>query len=285
MNKKILVLIIIIAPVLMMGKLPDILSFGAPVSSSGAPDEVTCANTGCHDNFTANTGNAHLSLSIGNNLSEYVPGQTYPVTVTISETGINRFGFQLVAIKNNDSLNAGELIVTDTVRTQLITNLIALTDRKYITYTYAGTEPYSSGLGQWTFNWTAPLQDVGPVTLYVGAVSANNDHTDGGDHVYTSSKTLTPDLSSAIKQFDESEIVLSLFPNPVSNQLNIKFNNNPLSLVQCRLYDIQGKVIKTLFEEKVSSVTKTIDMDVPPGIYFVKFNTDGKEKVEKIVVQ
>ena len=241
--------------------------------------------SGSHDNFTANTGNAHLTLSIGNNRSEYVPGQTYPVTVTISEPGIIRFGFQIVAIQNNDCLNAGDFIVTDTVRTQMITNHISLTDRKYITYTYAGTEPFSSGVGQWTFNWKAPLQDVGPITLYVASVSANNDHTDDGDHVYTSSKTLTPDLSNSINYHDELEIAFGLFPNPVSNQLNIRFSNKPSSFVQCRLYDLQGKIIKTLFEEEVSPGIKTFDMNVPPGIYFVKFNTNGKEEVEKFIVQ
>ena len=164
MNKKVLVLIIITLPVFIMAKMPEILSFGAPVSSSGAPGEVTCATSGCHDNFSVNSGNANLAFSIGNNISEYIPGQTYPVIVTISEPGVNRFGFQFVALKNNDSLNAGDLVITDAAMTQIITNQIELTDRKYITYTYQGTVPFSPGMGQWTFNWTAPLQNAGPVS-------------------------------------------------------------------------------------------------------------------------
>ena len=285
MNKKVLALIIVMLPVLMMAKLPELLSFGAPVSTTGAPDEVNCSTSGCHDGFSVNGGNANLTFSVGNNISEYIPGQTYPVTVTISEPGVTRFGFQLVALKNADSLNAGDLVITDVNRTQIITNPIELTDRKYITYTYEGTVPFSSGMGQWTFNWTAPGQNVGPVTLYVASVSANDDNTDGGDHVYTLSKTLTPNLSSAVNQNEKFNITADVFPNPMSKELNVKFNLERASIVECELYDVQGKLVKVLFEEEITSGLKTIDMDVLNGVYFLKFKMDDKEKITKIIVQ
>src|SRR3954469_10215379 len=190
MNKKIIYLAIVMLPIFIMAKMPEKLSFGAPVSSSGAPGEVTCANSGCHDESPINQGAALLQVEMGNNLTKYIPGKTYPITVRIAESGVKRFGFQLVALKNSDNMNAGDMSITDAFRTQVITNDIAVQDRKYVTYTYDGTEPSAPGIGEWTMNWTAPDKNVGPITLYIASVSANNDNTDNGDHVYTTSVTL-----------------------------------------------------------------------------------------------
>lgn len=285
MNKKILYLIILLFPLLMMARLPDLLSFGAPVSSSGAPGEVTCATSGCHDNFSVNSGNANLVFSIGNNISEYLPGHTYPITVSMSETAVSRFGFQLVVLKDSDSLNAGNLVITDAARTQIITNQIEFTDRQYITYTYQGTVPSGPGIGQWTFNWTAPAQNQGPVTLYVAGVSANDDNSDGGDHVYTASKKLTPDLNSSINKNKDIGISAIVFPNPVSKQLKIKLDFKGSPLIECSLFDIQGKLVKVLFEEKISSSVKIIDIDIPAAIYFLRIKMGDEEKITKIIVQ
>ena len=78
----------------------------------------------------------------------------------------------------------------DKVRTQILKNEMTLTNRSYVTYTFNGTDAVKTGLGEWTVNWIAPSTQVGPVTFYAGAVSANDDMTDQGDDVYTSNVTL-----------------------------------------------------------------------------------------------
>ena len=96
---------------------------------------------------------------------------------------------------------------------------------------------------------------------------------------------MTPDLSSSINQNEEFDIAAEVFPNPVSKELNIKFNMERASIVECKLYDVQGKLVKALFEEETTSGLKTIDIDIPKGVYFLKFKMNEKEKIRKIIVQ
>jgi hypothetical protein len=267
-----------------MAKMPEQLSFGAPVSSSGAPDEVTCATSGCHDDSPINKGNALLSVTVGNNITKYVPGKTYLITVRISESAVNRFGFQVVALKNTDHLNAGDMAVLDPTRTQIITNDIALQDRKYVTYTYQGTEPFAPGIGEWTMNWTAPAQNEGPVTLYIASVSANNDNSDKGDHVYTTSIVLSPEEAASVND-NASEMSSQIFFNNSSKELTVNLQLQNERQVKCYLYNVQGGLVKTLFDEKIRSVEKKIALDVPNGVYLIKLSSVQGEKTTKIIVQ
>ena len=170
--------------------MPGPSSSGAPASHTGAPGEATCGVKGCHDDKTINAGSAAVSIQVGNSLSKYTAGQTYQIKVKITDTNVERFGFQLLALFSQDATNAGTFQLTDKVRTQIIKNELALTNRSYVTYTFNGTDAVKTGIGEWTVNWIAPSTQVGPVTFYAGAVSANDDMTDQGDDVYTSNVTL-----------------------------------------------------------------------------------------------
>lgn len=283
MNKKIIYIAAIALPVFIMARMPEQLSFGAPVSSSGAPDEVTCATSGCHDDSKINNGNALLSVEVGNSITKYVPGQTYPIKVKISESNVNRFGFQIVALKDNDHLNAGNMIITDNIRTQVRQNDIALMDRQYVTYTYQGTEPYVPGVGEWTFNWTAPEKNEGPVTLYIASVSANNDNSDKGDHVYTTSLKLSPNDQTSIN--DNTNEFNNISVTNVSNELLINIRLSGEKQIKCDLYNVQGSLVKTLFDEKLSVAEKRIAADVPKGVYFVRLMAGQNKKTTKIIIQ
>ena len=42
---------------------------------------------------------------------------------------------------------------------------------------------------QWTFKWTAPTNDVGPITFYAAGNAANGDFSTSGDYIYTQKAT------------------------------------------------------------------------------------------------
>ncbi|HSH65327.1 MAG TPA: choice-of-anchor V domain-containing protein, partial [Bacteroidia bacterium] len=113
-----------------------------------------------------------------------------PIKIRISEPNVERFGFQIVALADQTKENAGIFKITDPERTQFMKNEFELMDRKYVTYTFSGTDAVSNGVGEWTINWTAPSNTAGDITFYASAVSANDDGTDKGDVVYTASNTL-----------------------------------------------------------------------------------------------
>lgn len=166
-------------------------SSGAPASHTGAPGEQTCAVSGCHDDNKLNSGTAVVDISVGDKLSHYEAGKTYPVTVRISDPNVARFGFQIVALEGKEGKDMGSFQLVDTLRTQIVQNEYKLKERKYVTYTFSGTDAVSTGKGEWTVNWTAPENGKKPVTFYVAAVSANDDESDKGDKVYTSSLTIS----------------------------------------------------------------------------------------------
>jgi hypothetical protein len=159
-------------------------SSGAPPSFTGAPDEGTCAVSGCHDDNHVNSGPARVTILLnGAANTAYEPGKTYQLKVRITDNDVVRFGYQVVAL-NESNKNAGNFQVIDPEKTQLENNAYKLLDRKYVTYTFNGTSAIQPGLNEWEVNWTAPVSYKGDVVFYVGAVSANDDETDKGDHVY-----------------------------------------------------------------------------------------------------
>lgn len=191
MIKRTIYLVLAAIPLFIMAKLPEKSSSGAPAGHTGAPGEGTCATIGCHDDNSVNSGKAQLSIDLGA-ITHYVPGQTYPINVKITEASIERFGFQIVALINSDTSNAGTFQITDALRTQSTKSTYQFQSREYVTYTYDGTDAVSTGLGEWTVNWKAPLTNKGTVTFYASAVAANDDENDQGDHVYTKSTSIQP---------------------------------------------------------------------------------------------
>ncbi len=189
LKTKIVALILIATAVTITAMVPERSSSGAPASHTGAPGEQTCATTGCHDDNSVNSGSAKLNIDMGTTIA-YVPNQTYTIKVKITDNSIERFGFQLVALVNTDTANSGTFQITDSYRTQMTHNKYQFNDRQYVTYTFDGTDAVSTGIGEWEVNWVAPSSNVGPITFYAAAVSANDDGMDKGDYVYTVAKTI-----------------------------------------------------------------------------------------------
>lgn len=275
--KKLATFTILSAAICLAGTYPnEFFSTGAPASATGAPDDGTCGNIGCHDDNQVNSGSASSLLLIDGGISNYVPGETYQIEVSISEPGINRFGYQLLAISDNDNMNAGEFIITDNQRTQIVTNYAdtSLADRQYLTYTYDGTSEYSSGLGYWTAQWTAPSQDVGPITFYYATVSANNDGTDNGDVFYLNQLTLNSAATNVVelnKDFD-----FQAFPNPTSDYIQISSSYDNLSI-----YSVDGTLMKSLNYNQQGIDIQEFEV----GTYFVVMTKNNESFIEKLIIK
>jgi len=188
MRKKVIIILAGVLPIFMVAFAPERSSTGAPASHAGAPGEKNCATSGCHDDNIANSGTASINVDLGG-VTNYIAGKSYTIKVRVSDNNVNRFGFQLVAL-NNQNMNAGSFKITDSINTQFIKNDHNFTDRNYVTYTFSGTDATSSGMSEWTVDWIAPSTSNGPVTFYAAGVSANDDMSDKGDFTCTTSKVL-----------------------------------------------------------------------------------------------
>jgi hypothetical protein len=124
--------------------------------------------------------------------SSYEPAMTYLISIDLDQTGPvesppMRWGFQLTVL---DALfqPAGTVASTDE-NTQV--QLFPLSDREYVAHSEPGTAAGQPNGNSWSFQWTAPDADVGPVTFYAaGNAANNNDSNTGEDYIYTTTATV-----------------------------------------------------------------------------------------------
>ncbi len=263
-------------------------SNGAPIASTGAPLETTCAKSTCHNTYAVNSGEGLLDLQIaGNAGNSYTPGATYRLTVSLNQNNINRFGFQLQALKNTDNMQAGTLVITDSLRTQTLAGGNEFTGRNYATYKYAGTEPYTNGLGQWSFDWIAPEAGAGDITFYYAGVAADNDGTDYGDLVYTKQLTLLG-TTTGVNQIT-NDLSLQVFPNPVRNQLTVTYNAQQAGTTEIIFLDLKAGQLHLLGNTFSNAGLQTTVLDVAnrfaAGIYLLQVKSGSHVHTQKIVIQ
>ena len=167
--------------------LPSLRKTGGPTSNG------TCAN--CHGTGD-NIGDGSFSITAP---SSYVPGQVYPITVTLQDPGQSRWGFEATVIKNSDNSMGGTIASSTTLTGTGVSSGITYIGQTTGTGgdgTFAGT---ANGPVNWSFNWTAPAAGSGTVTFYVAGNAANNSGTpDDGDYTYTTTKTVTEEIPTAV---------------------------------------------------------------------------------------
>lgn len=154
-------------------------SSGPPGGHTGAPGELTCAT--CHQG-SLNGGPGQFAIIAP---SVYEPGETYQITVrhTTTDSSRRRWGFQLTALTTSNR-KAGDLDNPNNLTVVLSDDGPGF-NRQYIEHTLNGTFAGQTSQASWTFEWTAPDTDVGPVIFYAAGNQANNNGVNTGDQIYT----------------------------------------------------------------------------------------------------
>lgn len=182
-------------------------SAGPPAGYTGAPNEEPEACAECH--VPTDAGSGRISITAP---QTYVPGQTYPITVTHTNPDQTRlrWGFELTVLDTASDEKAGELHNVDGL-TQVLNNAGPGLARQYIEHTAAGTFIGQQNGASWTFNWTAPPIDVGPVIFYAAGNQANNDGNTSGDYIYktfvvSAPASTTPDFALSVNPTSRSVV-------------------------------------------------------------------------------
>jgi len=175
-----------------------------PAATTGAPSESNCAS--CH---SGNSGNQLFEITVIPPATSYIPGNTYNIAVGIDDPGMVRWGFEATALKNSDDTMAGTF--SNIIDTHVTTK--ASGGRTYVCHTTNGvTSPSDppnaldgtwwsttpNGPAAWAFQWTAPPQGTGPVTIYASGVAANGNGASAGDNGYDAQLTLTEDTTTPV---------------------------------------------------------------------------------------
>ena len=161
---------------------------GSPGAKTDSPtDGNNC--TACHY-APVNSGNGLLSITTDIPVQGYTSGQTYSITIQLTQNTINRFGFEITCEEGNFGSNkTGSFGISDPTTTKFVNNNAA------VTHTQGGIS--GSGSKTWSMNWTAPTSSVsGGVVFYVSAIAANGDGNNSGDEVYTTSRPFSEATSS-----------------------------------------------------------------------------------------
>jgi len=150
----------------------------------------------CHFDGALNAPGGRLAL--GGVPSAYVPGRTYPVTVTLRKNDLRRGGFEIVARFASGSRKgkqAGAWIVAKDGRLQMVEGqqdpaLLV------VQHTTAGSAAPAPGAISWTLQWIAPVSTA-PVQFNLAANAANDDASPLGDFIYLTRTVSRPRAKTA----------------------------------------------------------------------------------------
>lgn len=162
---------------------PQPATTGVPAFGS-EPAEGLCIQ--CHNSFALDP-DATGALAVEGVPAEYEPGHSYTLTVKLASTDktVLRWGFQMTAVSMKDGAGAGEFVVTDPQKTQVISAMTGT--RSYIEHSYGGTAIGQAGGTSWSFDWKAPAASAGAIGFFAAGNTANADGSNQGDRIYSRS--------------------------------------------------------------------------------------------------
>ncbi|MFM9952090.1 MAG: choice-of-anchor V domain-containing protein [Saprospiraceae bacterium] len=208
-------------------------------------------------------------LDNGTPVTAYEPGKTYTLrtAITAGSGTPARYGFMAVALTGATNQGAGVFGTPPAgMRKTTISNRVYV---EHNTPSMANT---------FEVEWTAPAAGTGDVRFYSAGNATNNNNGTSGDNAVrlTTPLTLT-EMATSNLSTTELFRQLSAWPNPVSNQLNIRIVTANSGLYRMDVLDAQGRWLRS---EQVQLAAGENNLrrdwnDATPGVYFVQFS-DGE---------
>ncbi len=222
-------------------------SFGPPDEKTGAPNENTCAQAGCHVGNDLNVSGGSLMLTIP---ETYIPSEVYTIVVNLSRAGQSRWGFEMTALDANGA-RAGAFAADTAGNTQLS----EASSKQYIKHTSAGTAQGTNDAHSWEFEWTAPDADIGPISFYAAGNAANGDFGTAGDYIYTVQEE-SVSLVAGVSLEIVGDTALSTVDAVAGVSYTLKVTNtgnamDTVSLESSAEVGIGGSVLGTLSESSI----------------------------------
>jgi Leucine-rich repeat (LRR) protein len=244
-------------------------SSNPPAARTGAPGESNC--TACHAGSTMSAeGVVSFTLSGG---PEYVPGETYPMT--IATVGGPKNGFQLTILDESNN-QAG------TLEAGAGSGITSSGGRQYIRHTS------SLGAGSWTFNWTAPDTDVGNLTVYYAVNKSNNNGSDSGDEVFLGNESIPVSGSASITSVERLDQDYKVFYDRGLHQLNLNYNLITDANVVINIQDLSGRLVdfRELGKQNPGTATHQLNLDKvdKAGFYIISLFIDNTVLNRKIYI-
>ncbi len=105
--------------------------------------------------------------------------------------------------------------------------------------------------------------------------------------IYTQCDSMFALRLLGVEEASNSISAIDAYPNPASSVLKIAYALNENHTVTLVLYDLMGREVKQIFEQKQNAGLHTVDVDVKnvaAGFYLIKLSADGSSAIKRIVV-
>lgn len=232
-------------------------SSGRTDDRTGAPSAGNCGN--CHSG-----GSLSASINIGvtekggaiTPVTSYKPGKTYNIAVAVLGTSVAK-GFQSTVLDATNSKTG------TTANPSSGSRIISANSRDIV------VQSSPSLVGTWTYEWTAPANATGDVTVYAAGVAANGMNGDNGDQAVTSKITLTLDASSGTAR--NTVTSLSAYPNPCIDVLQLSNTVDKITVT-----GINGAVYPLEFTGMTLNTRA-----LPQGFYYLKWSRGSESGMMK----
>lgn len=162
-----------------LGTVVEAVRTGAPSGFNGSIASHGSTCKACHSPGSGGSG----LVEIFGAPEQYVPSETYDITVRITDAVQAGAGFEL-SVEDSIGTRIGSL-TPDGVLTKF-----SGTNHNWVTHTGAGVDAsiaawvVNGGSYEYTVPWTAPASNAGPIVFYAAGNAINNDDDNDGDYVY-----------------------------------------------------------------------------------------------------
>ncbi len=275
--KKLLSIIFLSATTLIV--LAGIMSDDGKAGYTGSPGEFDC--TACHTGHAVNSGTGSIVISSPNMTNwQYVPGQTYQIDVTVSQTGSPLFGFDFEALRTSNNTNGGTFGITSSSTTQLKNSNGTGSNRSNVVHKKDGGR--SNDTHTFSFNWNAPASNVGNIIFYATGNASDDQGDTLGDYIYKIQQLITPSVTG-ISEINHSS--LGIHPNPSTGKLNFALKES-VNSIGYRLYDVSGKNVANgnLLKPSDENFSITLSSDLKNGLYWLEVNADDHFYAQKFLL-
>ena len=251
---------------------PDASNVQTMTNTGVSEDQVQILGTGISDAFDTVSNDIMLSIDASDNANYAC------TTVSVSRDGTSGQPF------NGSVAPALVMDKTFTIAPGTVNNTGTTTLSFYVTE--AELTGWETATGDTRANLNIAQEDGGSLEVVASTITpfgsnykVSGNFTSGIRGTYYFGNTAL--LSTSIFNFED----FSLYPNPVSDQLNISFTTS--KDVNVGLYDIRGrKVSSNLFKSSGSTFNTTLDMtSVSAGIYVIKIVSGENTMIRKIIVK
>lgn len=267
---------------------------------SGLQNPTGCSTGGgCHASSATAGITVVLELdSAGIPVTGYWPGQTYTVKVTGTNTTSSTlpgFGFQITATVGTTELatptNAGTWGTApagaQVSAPQANNFVLSVFEQSSVRSPASG----SGGTGTIyidSITWTAPVAGTGSVSLWTALNAVNNNGTnDQGDLWNVAHIVITEDTAAktntGITTVSQTSGV-NAFPNPVSNVLNLQWDNTQTGSSLVSIYTMTG-LLMTATTVNGANAYSINTSDWAPGIYMVNVQNGYTINVFRVLKQ